>query len=125
MDPMKTKLLGTTAALALLGPVATAGAKTTTPGLTTFHGTVVTASAPAGTLKIKRPSGTTMTFRVTSATVFERLGGRLGALRAGRSIEVKGRKAGGRWTARKVEPAAAEHPGGDDDHGSGGHGSDG
>jgi hypothetical protein len=124
MDHIKTKVLGTTAALALLAP-AMAGAKTTTPGLTTFHGTVVTASSSAGTVKIKRPTGTTMTFRVTSATTFERLGGRLGALRAGRSIEITARKVNGRWTARKVEPAAAEHQGGDDHGGdSGGHGSD-
>jgi hypothetical protein len=56
----------------------------------------------------------------------------LGSLRAGRSIEVKARKVDGRWTARKVEPAEAEHQAGDDnggndvgdDHGSGGHGAD-
>jgi Domain of unknown function (DUF5666) len=116
-------------AMALIVP-ATAAAKSSTAGLTSFHGTVVSASSSAGTLKIKRPSGTTLTFRVTRATVFERIGGRLGALRAGRSIEVKARKVSGRWTARKVEPAAAEHQSGGsddaggDDHGSGGHGSD-
>jgi hypothetical protein len=125
------------AALAVI-PVAGAGAKSSTAGLTNFHGTVVSASSASNTLRIKRPSGTTLTFRVTSATKFERLGGRLGALRAGRSIEVKALKVAGSWTARQVEPAAAEHAAGDDngggshgaddppgdDHGSGGHGSD-
>jgi hypothetical protein len=117
---------------AALVPTAGAGAKSTSAaGLTNFHGTVVSASTASDTLRIKRPSGTTLTFRVTSATTFERLGGGLGALRAGRSIEVKARKVAGRWTARSVEPAEAEHAGGDDngggagdDHGSGGHGSD-
>jgi hypothetical protein len=126
-------------AIAVLPVAGTATAKTSTAGLTSFHGTVVSASTAGKTLKIKRPSGTTLTFRVTATTKFERLGGGLGALRSGRSIEVKARKVDGRWTARNVEPAELEHAGGDDngggsgagsddpagdDHGSGGHGSD-
>jgi len=130
---LKTIVVAASASAVALVPAAGAGAKSTsTAGLTNFHGTVVTASTATKTLRIKRPSGTTLTFRVTSATKFERLGGGLGALRAGRSIEVKARKIDGRWTARAVEPAELEHPGGDDngggsggdDHGSGGHGSD-
>ncbi|WCB92109.1 hypothetical protein DSM104299_00794 [Baekduia alba] len=134
----KIVVTGAVAAIAVV-PAAGAGAKSSSSaGLTNFHGTVVSASSASKSLKIKRPSGTTLTFRVTSTTKFERLGGGLGALRAGRSIEVKARKVDGRWTARAVEPAAAEHPNGDDDssggggsddagaddHGSGGHGSD-
>jgi hypothetical protein len=111
------------AALAVI-PAAGAGAKSSA-GLTNFHGTVVSASTSTNTLRIKRPSGTTLTFRVTGATSFERLGGGLGALKAGRSIEVKASKAGGEWTARKVEPAALEHAAGDDNGGArGGHGAD-
>jgi hypothetical protein len=110
-------------------------------GLTSFHGKVTSVSTSANTFRIKRSNGTSLTFRVTSATSFQRLGGRLSALRSGRAIEVKGRKLDGRWTATKVEPDT--NPGDDngggsgggtddgpnhdvgDDHGSGGHGSDG
>jgi hypothetical protein len=142
----KTNKLGWLTATVAAGAVAVlpaagagvAGAKTSTAGLTNFHGTVLSTStgATGKTLRIKRPSGTTLTFRVTTATKFERLGGGLSALRAGRSIEVKAKRIDGRWTARQVEPAALEHAGGDDhggggaddlagdDHGSGGHGSD-
>jgi|1186.fasta_scaffold193142_2 hypothetical protein len=124
------------AAVAVIPAGATAKSST---GLTSFHGTVASASTATKTLRITRPNGSTFTFRITTATVFERLGGGLGALRKGRSIEVKARKADGRWTARKVEPAEAEHAAGDDngggaddganhdagdDHGSGGHGAD-
>lgn len=107
--------------------------------LTSFHGTVTSVSTANRTFRLKRSSGTTLTFRVTSATVFERLGG-LSSLR-GKAVEVKGRRANGRWTARKVEPnddganhdAGDDHGGGNDDganhdagddHGGGGHGSD-
>src|SRR3954447_1228451 len=139
------------AAVAVIPAGATAKSST---GLTSFHGTVASASTATKTLRITRPNGSTFTFRITTATVFERLGGGPralrqgraveghaphGALRRGRSIEVKARKADGRWTARKVEPAEAEHAAGDDngggaddganhdagdDHGSGGHGAD-
>jgi hypothetical protein len=112
--------------------------------LTSFHGTVTSVSTANRTFRLKRSSGTTLTFRVTSATVYERVGGRLSSLR-GKAVEVKGRRADGRWTARKVErdDDGANHDAGDDhggdsgggsddganhdagdDHGSGGHGSD-
>lgn len=107
--------------------------------LTSFHGTVTSVSASNRTFRLKRSNGATLTFRVTRATVFERLSG-LSSLR-GKTVEVKGRRIDGRWTARKIEPDAdgANHDAGDDhgggnddganhdagdDHGSGGHGSD-
>jgi hypothetical protein len=114
-------------------------ASSSSTGLTSFHGTVASVSTANRTFRIRRGSGSSLTFRVTSATVYERLSGGLSALR-GKAIEVKGRKVGGRWTARKVEPdtsAGDDNGGGSgggsddganhdagDDHGSGGHGSD-
>jgi hypothetical protein len=113
-------------------PVATSSAST----LTSFHGTVTSVSTANRTFRIRRSGGTSLTFRVTSATVYERLSGGLSSLR-GKAIEVKGRESDGRWTARKIEPdndAGDDHGGGGsddganhdagDDHGSGGHGSD-
>src|SRR3954447_22150629 len=100
--------------------------------LRSFHGKVTSVSTADKTFRIKRSNGTSLTFRVTGATVFQRLGGRLSALRQGRAIEVKARKADGRWVARKVEADSdaargnddgANHDAGDD-HGSGGHGAD-
>jgi hypothetical protein len=93
--------------------------------LTSFHGTVTSVSTTNRTFRLKRTAGTTLTFRVTSATVYERLSG-LSSLR-GKVVEVKGRRADGRWTARKVEPNddGANHDAGDDHGGSsGGGGSD-
>jgi Domain of unknown function (DUF5666) len=105
--------------------------------LTSFHGTVTSVSTANRTFRLKRSGGATLTFRVTSATVYERLGG-LSSLR-GKAVEVKGRRADGRWTARKIEPDAdgddhggdrggsddgPNHDAGDDHGGSGGHGSD-
>jgi hypothetical protein len=113
-------------------------------GLTSFHGTVTSVSTANRTFRIRRGSGSSLTFRVTSATVYERLSGGLSSLR-GKAIEVKGRKVNGRWTARKIEldnDDRGDDRGGDDngggrggsddgpnhdagdDHGSGGHGSD-
>jgi hypothetical protein len=125
----------TVAALAVLPGAGPATAKSSSAGLTNFHGTVSSVSTSARTLRINRTSGTTLTFRITSATEFERLSG-LSSLTKGKSIEVKARKVNGRWTARKIEPLAggtddngggsddgANHDAGDD-HGSGGHGSD-
>lgn len=113
-------------------PVATSSAS----ALTSFHGTVTSVSTANRTFRIRRSGGTSLTFRVTSATVYERLSGGLSSLR-GKAIEVKGRKSDGRWTARKIEPdddAGDDNGGGGsddgpnhdagDDHGSGGHGSD-
>src|SRR3954453_732678 len=97
------------AAVAVIPAGATAQSGT---GRTGLHGTVASASTATKTLRITRPNGSTFTFRITTATVFERLGGGLGALRKGRSIEVKARKADGLWTARKGEPAAAGHAAG-------------
>jgi hypothetical protein len=127
-------------AVAAVLPVAGAGAKSSTNnGLKSFHGTVASVSTADKTFQIRRAGGGTLTFRVTSTTVFQRLGGRLGALRTGRAIEVKGKRVDGRWVARKIEPNDAaddrndDHGGGaddganhdaGDDHGSGGHGAD-
>jgi Domain of unknown function (DUF5666) len=151
MIPVAT--LATVAAVAV--PVSGAGASSaplrSSSSLTSFHGTVTSVATGARTFRLRSANGTVRTFRVTSATVYERLSGGLSSLR-GKAVEVKGRKADGRWTARKVEPDddGAEHDAGDDhggdrggsggsggggsddgashdagdDHGSGGHGSD-
>jgi hypothetical protein len=101
-------------------------------GLTSFHGTVTSVSTSAKSFRIKRTNGTSLTFRVTSATTFQRISGRLSGLTTGKAIEVKAKKVDGRWTARKVEPGTAagdDHGGGNDDgpnHDAGDdHGSDG
>jgi Domain of unknown function (DUF5666) len=112
-------------------------------GLTSFHGTVSSVSKSSKTFRVKRANGTSLTFRVTSATVFQRISGGFSGLTKGRAIEVKAKKVDGRWSARKVEPdddrsggddnGGGSGRGGDDDgpnhdagddHGSGGHGSD-
>jgi hypothetical protein len=121
-------------------PAATSSSSSST-ALKSFHGTVTSVSTSGRTFRIRRTSGTSLTFRVTSATVYERLSGGLSSLR-GKAIEVKGRQVDGRWTARKIEPddndAGDDNGGGSggggaddgpnhdagDDHGSGGHGSD-
>jgi hypothetical protein len=125
-----------------LGAGAASAPTKSSSSLTSFHGTVTSVSTANRTFRLKRSSGATLTFRVTRATVFERLRG-LSSLR-GKAVEVKGRRADGRWTARKVEPDddGADHDVGDDhggdrggsddgpdhdagdDHGGGGHGSD-
>jgi hypothetical protein len=99
-----------------MGPGPSPATAAPSNGLTSFHGTVSTVSESARTFRIKRSNGASLTFRVTSATVFQRIS--FGGLTNGKTIEVKARKVDGRWTARKVEPGTA------DDHGSGGHGSD-
>jgi hypothetical protein len=115
------------AAAAVAVPLTAGAGAATVPvkssSLTSFHGTVTSVSTANRTFRLKRSSGATLTFRVTSATVYERLGG-LSSLR-GKAVEVKGRRADGRWTARKVErdDDGANHDAGDD-HGSGGGGSD-
>jgi hypothetical protein len=95
-------------------------------GLTSFHGTVTSVSTSARTFRVKRVNGTSLTFRVTSATTFQRISGGLSGLTKGKAIEVKAKQVGGRWTARKVEPgtAADDHGSGDDDganHDAGDH----
>lgn len=126
------------AALALLPGAGPATAKSSSAGLTNFHGTVASVSTANRTVRLRRSSGT-ITFRVTASTEFERLSG-LSALTRGKSIEIKARKIDGRWTARQIEPggASSDDDSGDDngggrngsddapgdDHGSGGHGSD-
>ena len=120
-------------------PVAAAHAATSTSGLTSIHGTVTSVSTADRTFRLRRASGASLTLRVTSATIFERVSGGLASLR-GKAIEVKARKVDGRWTARKVEAGGAGDDNGGasggggsddgaghdagDDHGSGGHGSD-
>lgn len=147
MTRMKTWMAtgGATVALAAAAvavPLASAGAAPvgakSSSSLTSFHGTVTSVSTANRTFRLKRASGATLTFRVTSATVYERLSGGLSSLR-GKAVEVKGRRADGRWTARKVErddDGAADDNGGggsddganhdatDDHGGSGGGGSD-
>jgi hypothetical protein len=109
-------------------------------GLRSFHGTVTSVSKSAKTFRVKRTNGTSLTFRVTSATVFERISGGFSGLSKGRAIEVKAKNVDGRWSARKIEPDTDGDDGDDrgrgrgsddssdddagDDHGSGGHGSD-
>jgi hypothetical protein len=105
------------AAIAVLAVVpGTSSAATVTA--TNFHGTVSSVSAAQKTFKIKRANGTSLTFTVTSSTVFERVDGGLSGLRRGRAVEVKAKRVDGRWVARKVEPGGAAG----DDHG--GHGND-
>jgi len=62
--------------------------------LTSYHGTVTSVSTANRTFKLRRANGTTRTFRVTSATVYERLSG-LSSLR-NRAVEVKGKRVDGR-----------------------------
>jgi hypothetical protein len=104
------------AAVAVLAVVP--GPSSAATALTNFHGTVSTVSAAQKTFKIKRANGASLTFTVTSSTVFERVGGGLAALRRGKAVEVKAKRVDGRWVARKVEPGGAAG----DDHG--GHGND-
>jgi Domain of unknown function (DUF5666) len=143
-----TSMLAPVAAAATLAAIPFGGAASAAPisaksssGLTSFHGTVTSVSTANRTFRIRRSSGRSLTFRVTSATVYERLSGGLSSLR-GKRIEVKGKKVDGRWAARKIEPddddAGDDNGGGSggggsddgpnhdagDDHGSGGHGSD-
>jgi hypothetical protein len=125
-------------AAALIAVPSSATAKSSA-GLTNFHGTVTSVSKSAKTFRVKRANGTSLTFRVTSATVFQRISGGFSGLTKGRAIEVKAKNVDGRWSARKVEPGTAgdddsdAHGGGSDDgpnhdagddHGGGGHGSD-
>jgi Tfp pilus assembly protein PilW len=121
-----TSMLVSVAAVAALAVIPGTGATaapvsaaSSSAGLTSFHGTVSSVSTGSSTLRLKRASGRIMSFRVTSATTFQRLGGGLSALTRGKSIEVKARQVNGRWTARKIEPAT-----GTDDNGSGSHGAD-
>jgi Domain of unknown function (DUF5666) len=118
-------------AVALTATPGPAAAKSSA-GLTNFHGTVTSVSKSTKTFRVKRANGTSLTFRVTSATVFQRISGGFSGLAKGRAIEVKAKKVDGRWSARKVEPGTPGEDDGDDgpghdagdDHGSGGHGSD-
>jgi hypothetical protein len=125
-----------TAVFAVGGLGGAAGAATvpvkSSSTLKSFHGTVTSVSTANRTFRLRRASGATLTFRVNGATVYERVGG-LSSLR-GKAVEVKGRRADGRWTARKVEleddasgggsDDGANHDAGDDHGGSRGGGSD-
>ena len=91
----------TVAALAAAPAPATAKSSA---GLTNFHGTVTSVSKSAKTFRVKRANGTSLSFRVTSTTVFERISRGFSGLAKGRAIEVKAKKVDGRWSARKVEP---------------------
>src|SRR3954468_21493040 len=89
-------LLATTAvAVVPAGVMAKSDSSSTSAGLRSFHGTVTSVSTADKTFRIKRSGAGTLTFRVTAATVFQRLGARLSARRAGRAVEVKARRADG------------------------------
>jgi len=111
---ISTTVAAAFAAAALTAAPGPATAKSSA-GLTSFHGTVSSVSKSAKTFRLARANGTSLTFRVTSATVFQRIS--FAGLSKGRSIEVKAKKVDGRWSARKVEPGTA----GDDDNGGGGN----
>jgi hypothetical protein len=106
-----------TAVFAVGGLGGAAGAATvpakSSAKLRSFHGTVTSVSTSDRTFRLRRASGGTLTFRVNGATVYERVGG-LSSLR-GKAVEVKGRRADGRWTARKVELEDGDDRGGSDD----------
>jgi hypothetical protein len=128
---ISTAVAAAFAAAALTAAPGPAAAKSSA-GLTSFHGTVTSVSKSANTFRVTRANGTSLTFRVTSVTLFQRISGGFSGLTKGRAIEVKAKKVDGRWSARKVEPGTAGEDDGDDgpnhdagdDHGSGGHGSD-
>jgi hypothetical protein len=140
MNKMRSRSLmmvsiAATAAIAMGAPGAGASnsttASSTASSVTSFHGTVTSVSKANKTFRLRRSTGATLTFRVTSTTKYERLAG-LASLR-GKAVEVKARRIDGRWTARKIEPDddSADDNGDDgpnhdagDDHGSGGHGGD-
>jgi uncharacterized membrane protein YgcG len=128
MQVLRMRMMVAPVAAAAGLAVAVAGgapAGATTPvksssSLTSFHGTVTSVSTANRTFKLRRANGTTRTFRVTSATVYERLSG-LSSLRS-RAVEVKGKRVDGRWVARKIEPdddASGDDNSGDDNGGSG------
>ncbi len=126
MTSMRMISTAIAAALAIAALTAAPATAKSSAGLTSFHGTVTSVSKTAKTFRVKRANGTSLTFRVTSATVFERISGGFSGLTKGRAVEVKAKKVDGRWSARKVERETAEdedHDAGDD-HGGGGHGSD-
>jgi hypothetical protein len=132
---ISTAVAAAFAAAALTAAPGPATAKSSA-GLTSFHGTVTSVSKSAKSFRLKRANGTSLTFRVTSATVFQRISGGFSGLAKGRAVEVKAKKVDGRWSARKVEPGTAgdddgsgnddgpNHDAGDDHGGSGGSGSD-
>ena len=136
MIKQRRNWLGALVAVAAMAVIPTGATAKSSDGLTSFHGTVQSVSTANKTFRLKRTNGAIRTFRVTSSTVVERVGGRLGALTRGEAIEVKARVVDGRWTARKIEADdddRGDDRGGDDDgddhdagddHGSGGHGSD-
>jgi hypothetical protein len=85
-----------------------------------FDATVVSKSAANKTVKV-RTSGSTMNFKVTSRTKFERIAGGFSGLTRGLAIEVDANNASGRWVATQIE-ADRDSGGGDDDHGGDDHG---
>jgi hypothetical protein len=117
MTSKRTISTAVAAALAAAALTAVPGPATAkdAPGLTGFHGTVTSVSTTAKSFRIKRIGGTSLTFRVTSATTFQRISGGFSGLSKGKAIEVKAKKVDGRWIARKVEPGTAGDDHGDDD----------
>jgi hypothetical protein len=73
-----------------------------------FEGRVTSVNRTRQTFRIRRANGARVRFQVDSRTRFERIAG-FSALRRGLGVEVKARRAGGGWIARKVEPHGTNH----------------
>jgi Cu/Ag efflux protein CusF len=103
-----------TAALAAGGIVATgATAQAPVSAAATRHveGAVTAVDRSARTLTVRDAERGTLRVRVTATTRFERT--TFSSLRTGQRVDVRAKRAGGAWTATKVEPAGAAA----DDHG--------
>jgi hypothetical protein len=110
------------ASLALIAIPGAANAKSG-QDLRSFHGKVRNVSEGNDAFSIKNANGTKIRFRVNSSTVFRHVSG-LAGLSKGMRVEVKTSRGDDSRLARTVEAEGADDDGTDDDHGSGGHGSD-
>jgi hypothetical protein len=86
-----------------------------------IEGTVVSKSTDTHTFKLKTQSGNRIRIKVNSATVFQRIAGGFGGLRAGMAIEVEAKKTASGLLAKHVEPRQGGGGGADDNGGGGGH----
>ena len=86
------------AAVGTVGGVATSGAATQRH----FDATIISKSSATRTVKADVAHRGIMRFKVTSATVFERVTGFSG-IRSGQQLEVTAKRSGGRWVALRVE----------------------
>lgn len=113
-------LLAGAIALLIAAVGASVSSAKSTPGLHSFHGTVSAVSAKNKALRIKRTGRSSVRFTVTSSTTYEHVSG-LSSLHRGDAVEVKARKVGGAWVARKVEGPQKENENETgDDHGNDG-----